>query len=223
MRRDVGWSLLAKSVPTESVVSRRLSRRWFEIRIPLQDKLAFLDGLAGEVCQSLLDRRSPAMSRPSMRVGPRGPSMSQDDACGRRRDPGNLIERAVIQRRAFNEDQFHRRVWQRNRLGSSLDEIGNGMPRIRSKSLGCSRIEIPGFGVTPLAANIQMTNRRDRKGRTWHCLVRPTHSSVLRNRRALLTTDSELRLMATLAKTGEIKRPKTGYSRPAATGTLAML
>ena len=38
----------------------------------------------------------------------------------------------------------------------------------------------------------------------------PCHSLTLRNRSALPTTDSELRLIATLAQTGEISRPKTG-------------
>lgn len=36
------------------------------------------------------------------------------------------------------------------------------------------------------------------------------HSATLRNRSALPTTDNELRLIATLAQTGEISRPKTG-------------
>ena len=38
----------------------------------------------------------------------------------------------------------------------------------------------------------------------------PCHSLTLRNRSALPTTDSELRLIATLAQTGEISTPKTG-------------
>lgn len=42
-------------------------------------------------------------------------------------------------------------------------------------------------------------------------------------RRVFATTDSELRLMATLAQIGEIRMPKNGKSSPAATGTLTML
>ncbi len=38
----------------------------------------------------------------------------------------------------------------------------------------------------------------------------PDHNFTLRNRSALPTTDSELRLIATLAQTGEINSPKTG-------------
>jgi len=54
-------------------------------------------------------------------------------------------------------------------------------------------------------------------------LARRIQSAILRRRRALVTTDNELKLIATLAQTGEIRRPKIGYSKPAATGTLAML
>jgi len=38
----------------------------------------------------------------------------------------------------------------------------------------------------------------------------PDHNFTLRNRSALPTTDSELRLIAILAQTGEINSPKTG-------------
>jgi hypothetical protein len=39
----------------------------------------------------------------------------------------------------------------------------------------------------------------------------------------LPTTERELRVMAALAQIGLIRRPKKGYSTPAATGTLRAL
>lgn len=44
-----------------------------------------------------------------------------------------------------------------------------------------------------------------------------------RSRRALVTTDTELRLMATAAIIGDSNMPKNGNSRPAATGTPMLL
>jgi hypothetical protein len=41
-------------------------------------------------------------------------------------------------------------------------------------------------------------------------LQKDHHNAVQRSRNALLTTDNELRLMATLAQTGEISRPSNG-------------
>src|SRR5262249_54793813 len=49
------------------------------------------------------------------------------------------------------------------------------------------------------------------------------HKATRRSRRALPTTDRELRLMAALAQIGLMSRPKKGYSSPAATGTLRAL
>ena len=49
------------------------------------------------------------------------------------------------------------------------------------------------------------------------------YNTTFRSLSAFPTTDSELRLIATLAQTGDINNPKTGYSNPAAMGTLAAL
>ena len=49
------------------------------------------------------------------------------------------------------------------------------------------------------------------------------YSSTCRRRSALAITETELRLMAALAIIGLSKRPKTGYSKPAATGTPSTL
>ena len=45
------------------------------------------------------------------------------------------------------------------------------------------------------------------------------HSATWRNRKALLTTDTELRLMAAAAIIGLRSIPKNGYKTPAAIGT----
>jgi hypothetical protein len=49
------------------------------------------------------------------------------------------------------------------------------------------------------------------------------HNVARRRRRALPMTDTELKVMAALAITGLSKRPKNGYSTPAAIGTPSML
>lgn len=46
-----------------------------------------------------------------------------------------------------------------------------------------------------------------------------THKLIRRSRKALVITDTELKLMAAAAIMGDSSRPKTGYSTPAATGT----
>jgi len=50
-------------------------------------------------------------------------------------------------------------------------------------------------------------------------LNRPVHSRAPRNRKALPTTDTELKLIAAAAIIGLSSSPKKGYSTPAATGT----
>ena len=45
------------------------------------------------------------------------------------------------------------------------------------------------------------------------------HNGAFLSLRALLMTDTELKLMAAAAIMGESSHPKAGYSRPAATGT----
>ena len=45
------------------------------------------------------------------------------------------------------------------------------------------------------------------------------HNATLRRRNALLTTDTELRLIANAATIGDSVMPSTGYSTPAASGT----
>ncbi len=52
-------------------------------------------------------------------------------------------------------------------------------------------------------------------------LLRPVvrHNRALRNRNALLTTDTELRLIASAAIIGDKVMPNHGYSTPAASGT----
>ena len=67
--------------------------------------------------------------------------------------------------------------------------------------------------------------RRDRRGST----VAPATSSAIgndaghsrseRNRSALLTTDTELKLIASAATIGDSIQPSHGYSAPAASGT----
>lgn len=49
------------------------------------------------------------------------------------------------------------------------------------------------------------------------------HKLIRRNRKALVITDTELKLMAAAAIMGESSRPKKGYNTPAATGTPAAL
>ncbi len=49
------------------------------------------------------------------------------------------------------------------------------------------------------------------------------HIFALRRRSALLTTETELKLMAAAAMTGLSKSPNTGYRTPAAMGTPAEL
>jgi hypothetical protein len=49
------------------------------------------------------------------------------------------------------------------------------------------------------------------------------HSLTVRNRSALLITDTEDKLIARLAITGESSNPKAGYNRPAAIGTPSAL
>ena len=49
--------------------------------------------------------------------------------------------------------------------------------------------------------------------------VSTDHNAVRRNRSALLTTDTELKLMASAANIGDNTIPNHGYSTPAATGT----
>jgi hypothetical protein len=50
-----------------------------------------------------------------------------------------------------------------------------------------------------------------------------TYSATRRNRSALPTTETELRLIAAAAIIGLSSRPKNGYSTPAAIGTLKVL
>ena len=45
------------------------------------------------------------------------------------------------------------------------------------------------------------------------------YKGVLRNLKAFVTTDNELKVMATAAIIGDNNSPNTGYSMPAATGT----
>lgn len=45
------------------------------------------------------------------------------------------------------------------------------------------------------------------------------HIFAFLNRKALLTTERELKLMAAAAIIGDSNRPKNGYRAPAATGT----
>lgn len=49
------------------------------------------------------------------------------------------------------------------------------------------------------------------------------HTSARRRRRALPTTETELKLMAAAAITGDKSSPKNGYSTPAAIGTPKVL
>ena len=54
--------------------------------------------------------------------------------------------------------------------------------------------------------------------------LRCVHQSfAFRSRRALPTTDRELKPIAALAQIGSIRMPVNGYKTPAATGTLAKL
>jgi len=48
-------------------------------------------------------------------------------------------------------------------------------------------------------------------------------SSIFRSRKALLITETELRLIAAAASIGLSSRPNTGYRMPAATGTPMLL
>lgn len=61
-----------------------------------------------------------------------------------------------------------------------------------------------------------------RKGANLSTIIM-NYKLVFRSRREFPTTDNELRLIATLAHTGEISKPKKGKSTPAATGTLTTL
>jgi hypothetical protein len=49
------------------------------------------------------------------------------------------------------------------------------------------------------------------------------HSSTLRSRNALLITETELKLIAALARIGLSSSPNTGYNTPAAIGTPSAL
>jgi len=51
------------------------------------------------------------------------------------------------------------------------------------------------------------------------CSYRPGSKGALRSRSALLTTETELRLIASAAIIGDSTRPNAGYSTPAASGT----
>ena len=53
----------------------------------------------------------------------------------------------------------------------------------------------------------------------WLNVVSHVHISTLRSRKALLITETELKLMAAAAIMGDNNRPKTGYKSPAAIGT----
>lgn len=54
-------------------------------------------------------------------------------------------------------------------------------------------------------------------------LIQPRHNFSLRSRNALAITETEEKLIASAAITGESSTPKTGYSTPAAIGTPAVL
>src|SRR4030095_9095272 len=56
-----------------------------------------------------------------------------------------------------------------------------------------------------------------------HRIHRSTYSAARRRRSAFAMTDTELNVIAALAIMGLRSRPKTGYSKPAATGTPSML
>jgi hypothetical protein len=81
---------------------------------------------------------------------------------------------------------------------------GRDFPQIclREPDLRWHRLADPG-GTRGVGADI-----------TWN-----PHNLMCRNRRAFVITETELKVMAALAKIGLSNMPKKGYSTPAATGT----
>jgi hypothetical protein len=93
-----------------------------------------------------------------------------------------------------------------SRGGLQADE-GIRLPRTRSRSPRCARDDKP---LKPT-------------GSCWAQSHTPAYSFMFRRRKALLMTDTELKLMAAAASTGLNRMPNFGYSTPAAIGTPTQL
>lgn len=82
-----------------------------------------------------------------------------------------------------------------------------------------------GHGSRKLEASRDMTGATCRAAGPWTCragwsrYVFARSSVLLRSRNALLTTDTELKLMASAAIIGDRTMPSHGYRMPAANGT----
>lgn len=78
---------------------------------------------------------------------------------------------------------------------------------------------VSGYGdprrSSPTALNQQLRPMQSCQALVWH----PFYNLTRLSRSAFVITDTELKLIAAAAMTGESRIPKNGYSRPAAIGT----